>query len=169
MLLAAGKGEGAVKVEDLNVGSSQKLAALAAAGLVALFLVGGVWRPWLWAVLPAVLLATLLVDAATARGVSWKLLTPFVLLFALAGVAWLAVYAPLVASAAALAVAVIVGINRTFYRLLLARCGLGFAVAGFVPQVVYYLCALTGYALGIVTHLLRPREPLSAVRSAPSR
>ena len=160
VLLAAGKGDGAVKVEDLNVGSSQKLAALAAAALVGVFLVGAYWRPLLPLVPLAAVLVALCLDALTARGVAWRWLTPVLLALLIATCVALAIYAPAALVAAALLAGVIAWINRSFYRLLIARCGIGFAAAGFVPQIVYYLCALTGYALGIATHLLNPRRPL---------
>ena len=159
VLLAAGK-DGAVEVDDLNVGGGQKLAAVAAAAFVGLFLVGAWWRPWLALVPVAALIVTVTLDALTARGVSWRRLTPLLLLLVGAASLWFALYAPLHASAALLFIATIVGINCKFYHLLLRRCGLGFAVAGFVPHVIYYLCALVGFALGNVSHLLRPRVSL---------
>ena len=161
VLLAAGKGEGAVKIQDLNVGASQKIAALAAAALVGVFVVGAFWRPWLLAAEPAALLLALGLDALTARGVGWRWLTPVLLILLAAGVVALAGYAPLALTAAVLLVCVIVWVNRSFYQLLVLRCGVGFAVAGLLPQVIYYLCALAGYAIGVVSHLLRPRRPLA--------
>ncbi len=157
VLLAAAK-SGGPKVDDLNVGASQKVAALAAAALVGVFLIGGVWRPWLWAV-PAVALGlTLLLDALTARGAGWKVLTPLTLMAYLGGGAWLAVCAPAALLTALPAAAAVLWINRGFYRLLARLGGVGFCVGGFVPHVVYYLCALTGYALGTASHLVRPRS-----------
>ena len=161
VLLAAAKG-GGPKVDDLNVGASQKVAALAAAGVVGVFLIGGYWRPWLWAVPAVALGVTLLLDALTARGETWKILTPLALVTYLGGVAWLAPYAPLAFAAALPLAAAALWINRGFYRLLARLGGVGFSGGGLAPHVVYYLCALTGYALGVGSHLMSPRPPPAA-------
>ena len=156
VLLAAAK-SGGPAVDDLNVGKSQKTAALAAAACVGVFILGAVWRPWLLLVPPAGLAVALGLDALTARRVPWAILTPAVLLATLGTAVWLSIYAPLALALTAILASVVVWINLPFYGLLERREGIGFAVAGFVPHVIYYLCALAGYTLGVASHVANPR------------
>ena len=165
VLLAASR-DGGAAVADLNVGSSQKLAAVAAAALVGLFVIGGLIDPWLWLVPVFAIAGTLLLDWLTQRGVGWRWLAPLV------GGAWIGVGALVgwrswitLAIAGGL-VTTIVLLNRRQYAAMARSGGLGFAVAGFVPHVAYYLCALAGYAIGVVTHLARPRPAPGAPSDA---
>ncbi len=165
VLLAAAR-DGGASVPDLNVGPTQKIAALAAAALVGLFVVAGFFDPWLWLVPLVAVVGTLALDALTARGVGWRWLTPIVLL-TWAGVAvFITVRLWPVAIIVAGLIGAIVLLNRRQYAMMARIGGVGFAVAGFVPHVVYYLCALAGYAIGVVSHLVRPRPAPAAPTAA---
>ncbi len=162
-VLLAFSREGGAKLDDLNVGRSQKVAALAAAGVVATLLVGGVWRPGLWAVPVLAVLGVLAVDTLTARGARWRWLSPVIVITAALCVGVCAWYAPIWIALAAGLGTLVVGINRSFYATLARHQNLGFAIAGFVPHIIYYLCALAGYALGVASHVVRPRTSKQSV------
>ena len=159
-LLKAAARDGGPRVE-MNVGASQKVAALAAAGSVGVLLVGGFWGPWLWAVPPAALAFTLALDAASGRGVSWRWLTPVVAAFYSLGAAAVFWYAPAWAAASLGPAGVAVGLTFGLYRAVARRAGVGFAAASVVPHFVYFFCALAGFALGTVAHLVAPRPPFA--------
>ena len=166
-LLKAAARDGGPAVE-MNVGVRQKVAAVCATASVGVLLVGGFWRPWLWALPPAMLGFTLLLDAASGRGVSWRWLTPLVLAVYAGVVAGLLGYAPAWGGAALALAAVAVGLTFGLYRAMAARAGVGFALAGVVPHFAYFGCALAGFALGTVAHLLAPRPPLAEPRCPPA-
>ena len=137
-LLARHPGAGA----DLNLRASQKLAALAAPGLLASLAVAAVLDP--------LALAIPFAWAAASAFAEWRagLATPAALLAVtataatplLAPAAWPALLA------AAGCLAVILAANRGLYRLLVARAGVAAAALSVVPQVGHYLAALAGFA-----------------------
>ena len=165
VLLAAAR-DGGASVPDLNVGPSQKIAALAAAALVGLFLVAGVFDPWLWLVPVVAVLGTLLLDALTDRGVGWRWLTPIVFAGWIGSAAFVGWRSPIVLLIGVALVGAIVVLNRRQYGMMAKLGGVGFAIAGFVPHVAYYGCALAGYAIGVVSHLVRPRPAPAAPTAA---
>lgn len=71
----------------------------------------------------------------------------------------LAPWWPWLASVGITAFAGMAFLNRDFYAFLARRRGLGFALAGVVLHVLYFVCSGLGYAWAVVGHALGQRAP----------
>lgn len=150
---------------DLNLGLSQRLAAILTALSSAIFLAACWFRPWLAAVPVAVVLGLAFADAWTHRhrvGTLGRAIAGILILgglvAAIAYAGWwgLAILAPL---------AVVLLINQRFYRFFLVHRGPLFAAAAVPMKFAYYLYSLVGFAVGTVLHWVDHPEVFDAPRT----
>lgn len=149
---------------DLNLKTPQRLCALMAYALAALF-VAGCWRRPALVALPLVILGLVLaLDAASARG---RVPAGVALLAAAAGLGACALGLRTFALGGPLALALVLGIvlvNAPLYAFFARERGVLFALFALPLQVLYYLYSVVALAVGLARHLAHARRMKSAPR-----
>jgi hypothetical protein len=150
-----------VDANALNLRPTQKIAALAAAGVVALLASAAV-QSIAALLLPMIWLGGLLLAERWAK-LAWPVAGLVVMASGVAIVGLPSVRLELLLASALLAV--MIGLNAGLFRLVARQLGLAAATLGVVPMIGHYWMALLGFAIGTATSKPgpRPARPWSAV------
>jgi GT2 family glycosyltransferase len=154
--------EGGDIPDDLHVGRAQRLAAAGAGAFALLALVAALTAPLLLFALAAFVAEAAVLDELTVtRAFPRRKAGVAFAATATLGV-WSAASAGLCGWAALACLGVVLGVNRGFYGFLRRRRGRAFAAYAVVLHGIYYLCALSAFAIGYAAHALG--RPASSAR-----